>query len=437
MAEAKNIVVVGGGFAGLKLARKLNGHPAYHVTLIDRHNYHQFQPLFYQVATASLEASSISFPLRKIFQKSKNIRIRIAELIRVDKSNNTIFTSSGTIPYDYLVLATGADTNYFGNEHLKQYAFPMKTTVEAMQLRNRIVENLEAAACAKDEETLRRHLNIVVVGGGPTGVELSGAISEMKRFILQKDYPELDISKMHIYLLEGSPNVLNSMSPAAKAKAREYLTKMGVDIHTQTVVQDYDGKNAILKNGTTIPAALVIWAAGIRGNLPEGIDPGLISPGNRIKVDPTFKVLGSDNVFAIGDISYMEHPDFPKGIPQLANVAIEEAAYLAGNFKRMAEGKELSPFHFKFQGSMATVGRNKAVVDLNKPRISFQGLFAWFVWMSVHLFLLMGFKNRLLVFINWGYKYITFDNSLRLIYTRPPYPIHEEEEAMAPLSANT
>jgi NADH dehydrogenase len=429
MAEAKHVVIVGGGFAGLKLARKLNGHPAYHVTLVDRHNYHQFQPLFYQVATASLEASSISFPLRKIFQKSKNIRIRIAELIRVDKDNNTIHTTFGAIPYDYLVLATGADTNYFGNEHLKQYAFPMKTTVEAMQLRNRIVENLEAAACAGDEETRQRHLNIVVVGGGPTGVELSGAISEMKRFILQKDYPELDITKMHIYLLEGSPNVLNAMSPSSKAKARQYLTKMGVDIHTGTVVQDYDGKQAVLKDGTTIPAALVIWTAGIRGNMPEGIDPSLISPGNRIKVDPAGKVLGSSNVFALGDIAFMENPDFPRGLPQLANVAIAQADHLAKNFKRMASGHAvLQPFDFKYQGSMATVGRNKAVVDLNAPKISFQGFFAWVVWMSVHLFLLMGFKNRLLVFINWGYKYLTFDNSLRLIYTRPPYPIHEEED---------
>ena len=429
MAEAKHLVIVGGGFAGLVLARKLNGHPAYRITLIDRHNYHQFQPLFYQVATASLEASSISFPLRKIFQKSKNVRIRIAELYRIDKEKNTIHTSTGEIPYDYLVLATGADTNYFGNDHIKQYAFPMKTTVEAMQLRNRIVENLEAAACATDEETLQRHLNVVVVGGGPTGVELSGAISEMKRFILQKDYPELDISKMHIYLVESSPNVLNAMSPAAKEKAREYLTKMGVEVNTGAAVKDYDGKDAILKDGSTIPAALLIWAAGIRGNLPQGVDPALVSPGNRIKVDASSRVLDSPNVFAVGDISFMENPDFPKGLPQLANVAIAQATHLAYNFKRLASGHtDFKPFNFKYQGSMATVGRNKAVVDLNSPKVSFQGFFAWIVWMSVHLFLLMGFKNRLLVFINWGYKYITFDNSLRLIYTRPPYPIHEEEE---------
>jgi NADH dehydrogenase len=221
MQQAQHLVIVGGGFAGLKLARKLNNNPHYEVTLIDRHNFHQFQPLFYQVATASLEASSISFPLRKIFQKSKNVRIRITELLSVDPSRNQIQTSLGTITYDYLILAMGADTNYFGNDQIKQYAFPMKSTVEAMALRNRIVENLEAAACTQDEALRQRHLNIVVVGGGPTGVELSGAISEMKRFILQKDYPELDISKMHIYLLEGSPNVLNAMSPVSKAKARK------------------------------------------------------------------------------------------------------------------------------------------------------------------------------------------------------------------------
>jgi NADH dehydrogenase len=261
-------------------------------------------------------------------------------------------------------------------------------------------------------------------------VELSGAISEMKRFILQKDYPELDISKMHIYLLEGSPNVLNAMSPSAKAKARQYLTKMGVEVHTGTVVKDYDGKYAVLQDGRTIPAALLIWAAGIRGNMPEGIEPGLISSGNRIKVDSANRVLDTANIFALGDIAFMENPDFPKGLPQLANVAIAEADHLADNFKRAASGRpDFQPFNFKYQGSMATVGRNKAVVDLNAPRISFQGFFAWLVWMSVHLFLLMGFKNRLLVFINWGYKYLTFDNSLRLIYTRPPYPIHEEEDA--------
>lgn len=430
MQQAQHLVIVGGGFAGLKLARKLNNNPHYEVTLIDRHNFHQFQPLFYQVATASLEASSISFPLRKIFQKSKNVRIRITELLSVDPSQNQIQTSLGTITYDYLILAMGANTNYFGNDQIKQYAFPMKSTVEAMALRNRIVENLEAAACTQDEALRQRHLNIVVVGGGPTGVELSGAISEMKRFILQKDYPELDISKMHIYLLEGSPNVLNAMSPVSKAKARAYLTKMGVDVQTGTVVQAYDGMEATLKDGTTIPTSLVVWAAGVRGNIPKGIDPSLVVGNGRIKVDATSKVDGYSNIYALGDIAYMVDEEFPKGVPQLANVAISQADHLAENFKRLASGKETTfrAFKLKYQGSMATVGRNKAVVDLDSPKISYQGWFAWLTWMSVHLFLLMGFKNRMLVFINWGYKYITFDNSLRLIYTRPPYPIHAEEE---------
>jgi len=427
METPKHLVIVGGGFAGLKLARTLNNHPAYRITLVDRHNYHQFQPLFYQVATASLEASSISFPLRKIFQKSKNVRIRISELLRIDEEGSTIHTSSGPIPYDYLVLAMGADTNYFGNKDIQQYAFPMKTTVEAMALRNRIVENLEAAACAPDEAVRQRHLNVVIVGGGPTGVELSGAIAEMKHFILPKDYPELDMSKMHIYLIENSPNVLNAMSTAAKEKARQYLTHMGVEVMTGMAVQDYDGTRAILKDGSAIPTALVIWAAGVRGNVPQGLPQGLVTPQNRIRVDPTGRLGDGHNIFVLGDLSYFETPEFPKGLPQLANVAMAQAAFMAGNFKRLAKGEPFRPFHFTFQGSMATVGRNKAVVDLNSPKISFQGLFAWFVWMSVHLFLLMGFKNRLLVFINWGYKYITFDNSLRLIYTRPPYPIQNEE----------
>lgn len=428
METAKHLVIVGGGFAGLKLARALNNHPAYRITLIDRHNYHQFQPLFYQVATASLEASSISFPLRKIFQKSRNVRIRIAELHSVDPAENTIETSAGTIAYDYLVLATGADTNYFGNDRIPRYAFPMKTTVEAMQLRNRIVENLEEAASIRDEARRQRHLNIVVVGGGPTGVELSGALAEMKRFILPKDYPELDISKMCIYLVEGSPNVLNAMSDASRAKSRAYLEKMGVDVLTGTLVQDYDGKVAILNDGRTIPTALLIWAAGIRGNVPGGIPRELVT-GNRIRVDDASRTPGFPNILVVGDLALMTNAEFPRGLPQLANVAIAQAAHLAENFKRAARGEAFIPFDFKYQGAMATVGRNKAVVDLNQPRVSFQGLVAWFVWMSVHLFLLMGFKNRLLVFINWAYKYITFDNSLRLIYTRPPYPLSKEENA--------
>ncbi|TDX01068.1 NAD(P)/FAD-dependent oxidoreductase [Dinghuibacter silviterrae] len=427
MEEPKHLVIVGGGFAGLKLARSLSNHPAYRITLIDRHNFHQFQPLFYQVATASLEASSISFPLRKTFQGSRNVRIRIAELFSVDAGRSTIQTSAGPIAYDYLVLAMGADTNYFGNKDVQQYAFPMKTTMEAMALRNRIVENLEAAASAPDEATRQRHLNVVVVGGGPTGVELSGAIAEMKRFILPKDYPELDLSKMHIYLVENSPYVLNAMSPAAKEKARAYLTRMGVEVMTGTAVKDYDGTQAILKDGSSIPTALVIWAAGVRGNVPKGISPDDVTPQNRIRVDATGRIASGENIFVLGDLSYQENAEFPKGMPQLANIAIAQAAFMAGNFKRLAKGKAFEPFHFKFQGSMATVGRNKAVVDLNSPKISFQGLFAWLVWMSVHLFLLMGFKNRLLVFINWAYKYVTFDNSLRLIYTRPPYPIQVEE----------
>ena len=427
MEAPKHLVIVGGGFAGLKLARALNNHPAYRITLVDRHNYHQFQPLFYQVASASLEASSISFPLRKTFQKSKNVRIRITELLSVEPEASRIQTTSGPIAYDYLVLAMGADTNYFGNREIQQYAFPMKTTVEAMALRNRIVENLEAAACAQDEATRQRHLNVVIVGGGPTGVELSGAISEMKRFILPKDYPELDLTKMHIYLVENSPNVLNTMSQAAKDKARTYLTKMGVEVMTGMAVRDYDGQQAVLKDGSTIPTALMIWAAGVRGNVPAGIAPALVTPQNRIRVDTTGRIADGKNIFVLGDLSYLENDQFPKGMPQLANVAIAQAEFMARNFKRLAAGKPFEPFHFHFQGSMATVGRNKAVVDLNSPKISFQGLFAWFVWMAVHLFLLMGFKNRLLVFINWAYKYITFDNSLRLIYTRPPYPIQNEE----------
>lgn len=418
------LIIVGGGFGGLRLARKLNNVKGWNVVLLDQYNYHQFQPLFYQVATAGLDASNISFPLRKAFHNSKNVRIRIGELKEVIPSQNKILTSLGEMDYDVLVLATGADTNFFNNQELKANAFPMKSTVEALQLRHRLIQNFEDALNAKSPEELQRLLTIVVVGGGATGVELSGAISEMKRYVLPKDYPEIDFSKMKIYLLEGLGKTLAAMSEKSSQQSRAYLEKLGVTVLTNTIVKSYDGNTVLLDNGTQIESSVVIWAAGIKGNVPAGIQPELIVRGNRIKVDDKNRVEGMDNVYAIGDLAYMETSHAPKGHAQVAAVAMQQADNLARNLKRRS-GDQWKGFVYHDKGSMATVGRNLAVVDIPKPKLHFGGFLAWLVWMGLHLVLLIGVKNRLFVFLNWLYNYFTYDQSLRLIFRefyRPKLP---------------
>jgi NADH dehydrogenase len=410
------VLIVGGGFAGLKLARLLNNRPGFEITLLDRFNFHQFQPLFYQVATSSLDASNISFPLRKAFHGSRNVHIRMAELKKVNAADNKVVTEIGECEYDLLVLATGADTNFFGNSNLPEFAFPMKSTGEALQLRHRLIQNFEDALVATDELTRQKLLTVVIVGGGPTGVELGGAIGDMKRFVLSKDYPELDFSKMKIYLLEGSPRTLSSMSERSSEQSRRYLERLGVTVLTNTIAKEYDGERVILNNGDTIPSAMVIWAAGIKGNVPAGIDASLVAKGNRIKVDRFNKVEGTRNIYALGDLAYMETTLYPHGHPQVASVAIAQAAELGQNLLRLAKGKQQKEFEYHDKGSMATVGRNLAVVDIPKPKLHFGGLLAWLVWMSLHLFLIVGVKNRLFVFLNWVYNYITYDQSLRLIF---------------------
>ena len=416
------VIIVGGGFGGLKLARRLNNKIGFEVLLIDKFNYHQFQPLFYQVATAGLDASNISFPLRKAFQHSKNIRIRITDLKQIVPSENKIITGIGEEKYDVLVLATGADTNFFGNQQLEDHAFPMKSTVEALQLRYKLVQNFEDALATKNEEELQRLMNIVVVGGGPTGVEISGALAEMKRYVLPKDYPELDFSKMNIFLLEGTQKTLGHMSDASSDRSRKYLEKLGVKVMTGAHVKDYDGKNVSLQDGQRISSATVLWAAGIKGNIPDGVDKSLIARGNRIKVDRLNRVVGFPNVYAIGDLAYMETPKYPNGHPQVATVAIQQAKLLAENFYKLKKGRsDLREYEYKDKGTMATVGRNLAVVDIPIPiaigtKLHLGGWFAWIIWMSLHLMLILGVKNRFFVFINWLYNYITYDQSLRLIF---------------------
>lgn len=433
------VVIVGAGFGGLRLARKLNNHPGFkEVFLIDKYNYHQFQPLFYQVATAALDASNISFPLRKAFHGSKNIRIRVEELKQVIPHQNKIVLESEEITYDFLVLATGADTNFFGNAEVTANTFPMKSTVEAIQLRHRLIQNFEDALLVKNPDELQRLLNIVIVGGGATGVEVAGALAEMKKYVLPKDYPELDFSKMNIFLLEGGDRVLPPMSEKSSADAMRYLEKLGVNVLTKTLVKNYDGINVLLADGKMIASSIVVWAAGIKGNVPDGIDKTLIAKGNRIKVDRYNKVAGFENVFAIGDLAYMETPKFPNGHPQVAAVAIQHADLLADYLKRIErKSSRFYEFEYHDKGAMATVGRNKAVVDMPKPKLHFRGFIAWLIWMVLHLFLILGVKNRLFVFMNWVYNYFTYDQSLRLIFKvfyRPKHPVDTVKvaEAIAP-----
>ena len=413
------IIIIGGGFGGLKLARSLNNIEGFEVLLIDKYNYHQFQPLFYQVATAGLDASNISFPLRKVFHKSRNVHFRMTEVKEIRSSENKIITGIGEESYDFLVIATGADTNFFGNQNLVENSFPMKSTVEALQIRHRLIQNFEDALTALDNNdttALQKLLTIVIVGGGPTGVEMSGAIADLKRFVLPKDYPELDFSKMKIYLLEGSDKTLGTMSEQSSCQSLGYLQRLGVTVVTNTVVSDYNGEVVTMENGETINTAMVIWAAGIRGNVPAGIDLTLVAKGNRIMVDRYNKVKGSNNIFALGDVAFMETPLYPKGHPQVASVAIEQAKILASNMGFIHQSKPLKEFEYHDKGAMATVGRNLAVVDIPKPHLHFGGFFAWMIWMGLHLMLLLGVKNRLSVFSNWLYNYFTYDQNLRLIF---------------------
>lgn len=403
----------------MRLARKLNNRAGFEVVLVDRFNYHQFQPLFYQVATAGLDASNISFPLRKVFQKSKNVRIRLAGLQQVIPEQNRIITDSEEIGYDILVLATGADTNFFGNEKLASHAFPMKSTVEALQLRYRLLQNFEKALTTKNEEEMEELMNIVVVGGGPTGVEVAGALAEMKAYVLPKEYPELDFTRMQIRLLEGTSKTLGAMSDTSSARSMKYLEKLGVNVMTNSLLLDYDGHTALLKDGTTIKTATVIWAAGIKGNIPAGVDKSLVARGNRIKTDRHCLLQGQTNIYAIGDLAYMETPKYPNGLPQVAPVAMQQADLVAGNLRlleRKAGTERQVEFEYRDKGSMATVGRNLAVVDIPRPKLHLGGFFAWMIWMGLHLMLILGVKNRFFVFINWLYNYVTYDQNLRLIF---------------------
>ncbi|MFT4758750.1 MAG: NADH dehydrogenase [Paraglaciecola sp.] len=414
----KRIVIVGGGFAGLNLAKRMS-KTDYQVVLIDKNNYHQFQPLFYQVAMSGLEPSSIVFPLRKMFQKYKNTFIRVAKVEEIDAQKQEINTELGTLEYDYLVLAIGAETNFFGNEHIAEKAIPMKSVSEALYLRNAVLDDFEKALVTTDFETRQKLLDIVIVGGGPTGVEVAGALAEMKKYILPKDYPEMDCDEIDIFLLQGGDALLKGMSENASQSSLKYLQDLGVKVQLNARVTDFDGEFVCVKDGDKIPAKKVIWAAGIIGNKMKGLPDDCRCWGNRFRVNRLNQIQTFDNIYAIGDICYMEEPDYPKGHPQVAQVAIQQGKNLAKNFKLMEKEKSLKEFSYNDLGSMATIGRHLAVVDL--PRWKMNGLFAWFIWLFVHLFQLMGVKNRLFVFINWVWNYVTYDQSLRLII-KPKVP---------------
>ena len=411
LLKRKKVVVVGGGFAGIQLVRKLDSR-YFDVLLIDKLNHHQFQPLFYQVATSQIEPSSISFPLRNIFNYKKQLQIRMAEVENVDQLTNTIHSTIGSFSYDYLVLAVGCKTNFFGNQNIEKNALTLKSTYDAITIRNHILETFEKIISSSEEE--RESLfNLVIVGAGPTGVELAGAFAEIKKHVLPKDYRGIDFSRFKIFLIEGSKNTLNSMSEKAKSASKSYLTKMGVEILTEKIVKDYDGQKVILNDGNVIHSKTVIWAAGVTGNILTGFSGEALTNTNRFKVDRQNKLIGSENVYAIGDIALMETPSYPNGHPQLANVAINQAKLLANNLKSLQQEGRQKDFEYRDLGSMATIGTNKAVVDL--PFMHFKGYFAWLTWMFLHLMLILSVRNKLIIFINWAWAYITKDTSLRLI----------------------
>ena len=412
---AKRVVVVGGGFGGLRLCRTLAKNPDFQVVLIDQNNFHQFPPLIYQIATAGLQVSSIAFPFRKMFDDCKNVYFRMCELRAVYPKERYIQTSIGKLDYDYLVIATGTTTNYFGNQRVQDESMPMKTISESMGLRNALLETFERAnTCASAEERAEL-LNVVIVGGGPTGVEIAGALAEMREHVLPRDYPDLDTSLLKIHLVQGGKRLLPAMSETASAASLKYLTQMGVDVQLNAFVVDYDDHTVKLQDGRSFKSQTIIWVCGVTGRRIEGIDSASYGRGNRLLVDEYNKVEGYNNIFAIGDIALMKCRGYPNGHPQMAQAAIQQGKNLGENFIRKEKGESQKRFRYRDLGSMATIGRNKAVADI--AGFNLTGMFAWFLWMGVHLMSILGVKNKLSVVLDWAWSYITYDKSNRTIIT--------------------
>ena len=429
--QKKRVVIVGGGLGGLRLAEDLYGS-GMQVVLIDKNNFHQFPPLIYQIASAGIDPSSISFPFRQIFRKRKDFYFRMAEARMVDTEKKILQTSIGKIDYDYLVLAAGATTNFFGNKNIEEWAIPMKTVPEAMGLRNALLSNFERALTCATEEERQELLNVVIVGGGATGVEIAGALSEMKRYVIPYDYPDMDSSLMHIYLIEAGDRLLAGMSQDSSKKAYDFLKSMGVDIQFGKMVTDYRDHKVIMKDGTEIPTRTFLWVSGIRANAMPGISEDHLGRGFRFKVDQFNRIPGLNDVFAIGDQCLQAtDPAYLNGHPQVAQVAIQQAKNLAKNIKRINEGhaddNSLTPFKYNNLGSMATIGRNKAVVEIGK--FHSQGFFAWILWLVVHLRSILGVKNKMMVLLNWLWKYVSYNDSIRMItYATKPREVLERME---------
>ncbi len=407
------IVIIGGGFAGIALAKQLRNKNV-QVVLLDKHNYHTFQPLLYQVATGGLEAGSIAYPIRKVIQEFDDFYFRLTSVKEIDTENKKVIAEIGDLSYDYLVIATGSKTNYFGNKDIERNSMAMKTIPQSLNIRSLILENFEQAVLIKDSAEKNSLINFVLVGGGPTGVELAGALAEMKREILQKDYPDLDIAKMEINLVQGGDRILDSMSEKSSQEAEKFLINLGVKIWKNVRVTNYDGRTITTNSDLTFETATVIWTAGVNGAIVAGLDAqSLVENVKRIRVNPYNQVIGYDTIFALGDIAMMELEDYPRGHPMMAQPALQQGKLLGENLARLLAKQPMEAFKYNDKGSMATIGRNKAVVDL--PHYQFSGVFAWFVWMFVHLFSLIGFRNKTVVFLNWVYNYIRFDREGRLI----------------------
>jgi NADH:ubiquinone reductase (H+-translocating) len=411
------VIIIGGGFGGLEVVKGLRNAKTQTV-LFDKYNHHTFQPLLYQVATSALETSSIVFPFRKRFASQENFYFRLGEVTAIKPEERCIETSIGSVKYDYLVIATGAETNFYGLKDVEKNSHPMKTIIDSIKLRNIIIRNVETALLIEDKELMNSYLDIVIVGGGPTGVELAGAISELKKYVFPKDYPELEVNQMDIHLIEATPRLLNGMSDIAGEKALEYLQKMGVKVHLNCAVKSYDGHEVIFNTGEKLISKTLIWAAGVKGNPVAGLPVEALGKAARLKVDQYNRVKGYDNIFAIGDVALMEgDPAYPNGHPMMAPPAMQQGELVATNIVNLLEKKPLKSFRYKDKGSMATVGRNKAVVDMKT--VKFQGFFAWFVWMFIHLISLIGFRNKFFVLMNWLMSYFSYDKSNRLIIARP------------------